>query len=31
MSNRKSDTRGEKASGLFLDRYFYPGLGQQEL
>lgn len=24
MSNRKNDTRGERALGLFLDRFFYP-------
>ncbi len=30
MSNRKSDTRGEKALGLFLDRYFYPRLCEIE-
>lgn len=26
MSNRVSDTRGEKALGIFLDKYFYPFL-----
>lgn len=30
MSNRQSDTRGEKALGLFLDRYFYPRLCMEE-
>ena len=30
MSNRKSDTRGEKALGLFLDRFFYPHLCEIE-
>lgn len=30
MSYRRSDTRGEKALGLFLDRFFYPGLCEIE-
>ena len=30
MSNRQSDTRGEKALALFLDRYFYPRLCEME-
>jgi len=30
MSNRRSDTRGEKALALFLDRYFYPQLCEVE-
>ncbi len=30
MSNRQSDTRGEKALGLFLDHYFYPKLCEIE-
>ena len=30
MGNRRSDTRGEKALGLFLDHYFYPKLCEIE-
>lgn len=30
MNNRHSDTRGEKALGLFLDHYFYPRLCEME-
>lgn len=30
MSNRKNDIRGEKALGLFLDKYFYPKLCEKE-